>query len=877
MKTVTISRLAFDHQQLISLPRYLDYRRSFLRHLLHEPLSDHVLGHLFGIPSFVRFVWQEMNGPYWLDVWEPLQTSPERVGLVVESRLLQAIVAKAPRQALSRHPDYRVRQEIAAVLRDQASLLVHEAVLESPPGYLAEALDPEASAASLRKLAASGDNEILYALLASPNPDVMVRFPQVGLPTNRWVLIPPDQGSLPCPVPGHSAKRNRGRKKEPASRLRPVVQLKSMRDFMERILDNETGFRGTIFTLPESGKVPSGLYPHQVASLEAIERHMPAYNGVVHLPTGGGKTHIAMRFAASYLAGRPHRKLLWASYPKQLIRQSMARIVELAPWFPPGTRIAWYDSWMLHEPHLLDQVDVLFVMRDQLGELMARATLARPLDCPLRRALVEPLGAGGYELTLVYDECHQIAARKLRGKWQRLIRSMLSAFETARTRFHVVGLSATPVPQGKAGRRFVGRTIFPSRPPVAPGETPQWGLLTYHQVSNKELVDAGVLCPVNLYYQDLPGKPFEIPRAIVGQVTEEDPVEPPNRVRPSHAQIQQFSSQFNRQVMSADLVLEFLAKRIGDSLDQLGKTLVFVPTIDAANQLGRLLAEHPQVTAEKVLVVHSRLDEEELGDGSESQANAPTIIEDFKSRGHDSCVLVNVGMLTQGFDDPAIATIVLARLTFSTNLFWQMIGRGTRGPRTGGTRACHVIDPIRLGDMYDFLEGYRPRVTVDGYGKWDAHFNGGARLARAAVLPPQLPRVSVPPLLSECKGELSVDLPHELVELLTDFLAGRRLAADSLIRLATAVEAVQSGPNWNCCEIETLSESQLLRWMHDAVVQVERRTGATLYWLTVPPLRPDETGLNGLDQFFRRLWQIESDRLFTEHDHETRRQDREDA
>lgn len=41
-------------------------------------------------------------------------------------------------------------------------------------------------------------------------------------------------------------------------------------------------------------------------------------------------------------------------------------------------------------------------------------------------------------------------------------------------------------------------------------------------------------------------------------------------------------------------------------------------------------------------------------------------------------ILVNVGVLTEGFDDPGIEAIVLARPTKSQSLWMQMIGRGTR-------------------------------------------------------------------------------------------------------------------------------------------------------------------------------------------------------
>ena len=55
-------------------------------------------------------------------------------------------------------------------------------------------------------------------------------------------------------------------------------------------------------------------------------------------------------------------------------------------------------------------------------------------------------------------------------------------------------------------------------------------------------------------------------------------------------------------------------------------------------------------------------------------------------------VLTNYNVLTQGFDAPATRAIVVARPTFSPNVYQQMIGRGLRGPRNHGTQECLVLD-----------------------------------------------------------------------------------------------------------------------------------------------------------------------------------------
>ncbi|WP_433320173.1 DEAD/DEAH box helicase [Micromonospora chersina] len=55
-------------------------------------------------------------------------------------------------------------------------------------------------------------------------------------------------------------------------------------------------------------------------------------------------------------------------------------------------------------------------------------------------------------------------------------------------------------------------------------------------------------------------------------------------------------------------------------------------------------------------------------------------------------VLTNYSVLTQGFDAPATRAIVVARPTFSPNVYQQMIGRGLRGPRNRGKEECLVLD-----------------------------------------------------------------------------------------------------------------------------------------------------------------------------------------
>jgi hypothetical protein len=64
------------------------------------------------------------------------------------------------------------------------------------------------------------------------------------------------------------------------------------------------------------------------------------------------------------------------------------------------------------------------------------------------------------------------------------------------------------------------------------------------------------------------------------------------------------------------------------------------------------------------------------------------LIADFKSG--QIQVICNCEILTAGFDCPQVTHLVIARHTVSAVLYEQMLGRGIRGPRFGGTEKCIV-------------------------------------------------------------------------------------------------------------------------------------------------------------------------------------------
>lgn len=63
-------------------------------------------------------------------------------------------------------------------------------------------------------------------------------------------------------------------------------------------------------------------------------------------------------------------------------------------------------------------------------------------------------------------------------------------------------------------------------------------------------------------------------------------------------------------------------------------------------------------------------------------------------------VLTNYGVLTTGFDAPAVRAVYITRPVYSPVLYQQMIGRGLRGPKNGGKERCLIVNVTDNVEQY---------------------------------------------------------------------------------------------------------------------------------------------------------------------------------
>lgn len=95
----------------------------------------------------------------------------------------------------------------------------------------------------------------------------------------------------------------------------------------------------------------------------------------------------------------------------------------------------------------------------------------------------------------------------------------------------------------------------------------------------------------------------------------------------------------------------------------------------------------------------------------ETGSNRKNIIREFKEGKVQ--ILCNYGVLSTGFDDPEIDVVFMARPTNSIVLYSQIIGRGLRGPKIGGTDYCeiytvvdNIVDLPDNSEIYSYFDDY---------------------------------------------------------------------------------------------------------------------------------------------------------------------------
>lgn len=406
----------------------------------------------------------------------------------------------------------------------------------------------------------------------------------------------------------------------------------------------ERNGRATNYEIEPIGSLPP-LKSYQRGILREVRTLLEqGSRAMVSSFTGTGKTRLGMEYVVDQLLSEEERPVvLWVAQKGELLEQACDAIEQLWPWrgqergeplhvfrFWEGSR---FDEELAFRPTLVVASSQQMMARIESGDPFARAVLGRAR-------------------LLVVDEAHHALAKG----HQRLIEEYerLRGAQSKRT----LGLTATPgrsnlldPEESRKLAELFGRTL------VVPQVADRGGALAWFQREG--------------YLAEIRQRSLEAPSQVaqtLGKLRRIDEMD--------QTGYRDFTQAF-LEVVGEDstrnrFILEHLTR-----LDSEGRhMLVFCCNVAQAE----LLAQALLVQGTAAGVIHHQID---------ARDRHHTIAQ-FRRR--ELRILFNVEVLTTGFDAPKVDTVVMCRPTLSRVLYEQMVGRGMRGPKMGGTDWCEIVD-----------------------------------------------------------------------------------------------------------------------------------------------------------------------------------------
>lgn len=397
------------------------------------------------------------------------------------------------------------------------------------------------------------------------------------------------------------------------------------------------------------------LHPFQEDVYKTIRKLLSGPTGrtaILSLPTGAGKTRVAVEALLDHLAlldhGSHRNAILWIAQSEELLRQAwdcFRQVWQTAPQRNDGNviprhglltiRRAWGGGLHPSEMEFDDGPTVLLAGIQQLQQWINHGDNA-------------PLWPAHRFASVVVDEAHRLVTPSHRDVLVALGLRKRHHWEPLQSSPPVIGLTATP-----------WRT----------GERQTAELARYFQ---RRLLKPEVLGPRPI--RELQKKKF------LAQV-EPEPLlssDIPPMTSAQLARYEQFGDlppdyldALGRHPQRNALIVGRLLR-----LPKNASVLVFACSIEhaailtlALNQAGRIAR---CVT------------------GDTPRYERLSVLDAFRAK--EIGFVCNVGVLTTGFDAPKIDAVCITRPTASALLYEQMVGRGLRGPKNGGTDSCLVLD-----------------------------------------------------------------------------------------------------------------------------------------------------------------------------------------
>jgi superfamily II DNA or RNA helicase len=284
--------------------------------------------------------------------------------------------------------------------------------------------------------------------------------------------------------------------------------------------------------------------------------------------------------------------------------------------------------WLAHREELIDQG--IGDLTTVVGEMVAKEKAeAKAYDTRIVVASVQTLKGDRLEDFARRHQPRLIVVDEAHHAVAPSYRKILDAFPDAK----VLGLTATP---DRTDERAMGQ-VFDS---VA------------YVYEIRDAIHDGFLCPIRIQRVQVDAIDLRAVKTVAGDLNQGE----------------------LDAVMSAEEVLHGVVK---PTIELAGKrrTIVFTTSVDNAHRMAEIFNRYAPGSARAV-------------DGGTDQDERRRTLTDHKAGAYQ--FLCNVGVLTEGYDDPGVSCIAMARPTKSRALYAQCAGRGLR--IMAGKEDCLLLD-----------------------------------------------------------------------------------------------------------------------------------------------------------------------------------------
>lgn len=398
----------------------------------------------------------------------------------------------------------------------------------------------------------------------------------------------------------------------------------------------------------ESGIVP---YEHQEKAFYNLQQKITKPNkspfaGLLVLPTGGGKTlTAALWISKNYLD--KGKKVLWLAHRHELLEQAKNTFADKLAFndiFQNKTSFNYRIISGIHDkPINIKATDDLIIS--------SKDSLNAGFDHLYNRWIKNNTD----EMFLVIDEAHHATAKTYR--------KLIKNIQEKVSHFQMLGLTATPFRTSENEKGLLAK-VFPDD--------------IVYKIDLRTLIRLGILSEPHFeevstgvnFFKDLTEEETQI---IVDKLKTFD--------------IDSIGSGIAKTIAENDERNLTIVNKYVKAKEKYKQTIVFALNIDNAIALNALFRE----VGVKSDYVISTVKDQATGITISSKDNKDKIA---KFRNGEIEILINVNILTEGTDVPNVQSIFLARPTISSILMTQMIGRGLRGLKAGGTKEAYIVSFI---------------------------------------------------------------------------------------------------------------------------------------------------------------------------------------